>query len=80
MQELFSQYVLNIPGNLGASDPTGISAGLTIQLFADEDTAEPAGFVIIFDKLTKGAANYIIDNVTGEDNYIAVSFVEEELI
>lgn len=75
-----SQFVLNKPGNLGAADPSGIAAELIIQLYADEDTAEPLGFVITFNKLTKGAANYIINDVTGDDNYIVVQFVEEELI
>lgn len=74
-----SQFVLHKPGNLGASDPSGISADLTVQLYADEDTSEPVGFVIIFDKLSKGETNYIIDNVTGENNYIVVQVAEETL-
>ena len=73
-----SQFVLNKPGNLGASDPSGISAEMTIQLYADEGTAEPLGFVIIFDKLTKGAKNYVISDVGGDGNNIAVTFSEEE--
>ena len=75
-----SQFVLRKPANLGAADPSGISAGITIQLFADDDTAEPVGFVVIFDELSKGAANYVINDVTGEDNYIVVQFVEDSLI
>lgn len=74
-----SQFVLNKPGNLGAADPSGISAEVTIKLFADEDTAEPVGFVIIFDKLAKGATNYVINNVTCDDNCLVVDFAEESL-
>lgn len=73
-----SKFVLRKPANLGAADPSGISAGLTVELYAD-DTAEPLGFVIIFDELSKGEENYIIDNVTGDDNYVIVQFVKEEL-
>lgn len=74
-----SQFVLNKPGNLGAADPSGISAEMTIKMFADDDTAEPAGIVIILNTLTKGETTYIINNVTGEDNYIVIELAEEAL-
>ena len=74
-----SQFVLHKPGNLGASDPSGISADISIQLYADDDTAEPVGIIIIFDTMTKGVTNYVIDGVTSEDNHVIVTFAEEAL-
>ena len=78
MSTRVSQFVLNKPGNLGAADKSGISMELTIQLHADEDTGDPVGIVIIFDKLMKNDTVYIPDSLDKGDNYVSVSFAEEE--
>ena len=78
MSTRVSQFVLNKPGNLGAADKSGISAQLTIQLHADEDTGDPVGIVVVFDKLMKNGTVYVPDSLDSGDNYVAVSFTEEE--
>lgn len=78
MSTRVSQFVLNKPGNLGASDKSGISMQLTIQLHSDEDTGDPAGIVILFDKLMKNDTEYVPDSIDTGDNYVAVSFTEQE--
>lgn len=78
MSTIVSQFVLNKPGNLGAADKSGISVELTVQLHADEDTGDPVGIVVIFDKLMKNDTVYVPDSLDSGDNYVAVSFEEEE--
>lgn len=78
MSTKVSQFVLNKPGNLGAADKSGISVQLTVQLHSDEDTGDPVAIVVVFDKLMKNDTVYVPDNLDSGDNYVAVSFTEEE--